>query len=62
MSSETAREFDVDLVAAAELLVAEHGVDGAVDELVVRRQQGDDLKRATEALAWIKRFERGVEP
>lgn len=61
MSVESAREFDADLVAAAELLVAEHGVDGAIDELVTRRQQGDDPERATEALAWIKRFERGVE-
>lgn len=61
MSTETAREFDTDLVAAAELLVAEHGVDDAIDELVARRQRGDAPKRATEALAWIKRFERGVE-
>ena len=61
MSTESAREFDTDLVAAAELLVAEHGVDGAIDELIARRQQGDGLMRATEALAWIKRFERGGE-
>ena len=61
MSVKPVREFDADLVAAAELLVAEHGVDDAIDELVTRRQQGDDTDRATEALAWIKRFERGVE-
>lgn len=51
-----------DLVAATELLVVKDGVNGAINELVTRRQRGDDLKRATEALAWIKRFERGVEP
>ena len=55
------RSFDTDLVAATELLVAKHGVDGAIDELIARRQQGDGLMRATEALAWFNRLERGIE-
>ena len=55
----SARAWDEEVVTAAQLLVREHGVDGAIAELNDRRRRGEDVNRATEALAWIKRFEQG---
>lgn len=55
----TARTWNAEVVTAAQLLVREHGVDGAIAELNDRRRCGDNVNRATEALAWIKRFKQG---
>ena len=55
----TARTWNAEVVTAAQLLVRDHGVEGAIAELNDRRRYGDDVNRATEALAWIKRFEQG---
>lgn len=52
----TTDRFDSRVSVAADCLVAEYGVDGAIDELAQRRKRRDgDLGRINEALAYLKR-------
>jgi len=56
MSQQT-RQFDESLADAADLLVREYGVGGAIEQLNDRRPD----ERATEALAYVKRHYEGDE-
>lgn len=57
----SARTWETGVVDAADALVDERGVEGAVRELNQRRRSKDDelRARANEALAWVRRYHDG---